>query len=114
MPPKPRTVEVRNLVGVHEICKLAGGVPRSTLARWRRGTFPKPLKRLRMGEVWDLEQVRPWIVARDVALALGEERLEPASWRLVDPGDPGVYEILVRDELVGRIRVKARGDGVWI
>lgn len=114
MPRKARTVEVRNLIGVHEICVLAGGVPRSTLARWRRGSFPKRLKQLRMGEVWDLAQVRPWIVARDVAMALAVDREEPTSWRLADPADPSVYEILAAGEVFGRIRVKARGDGVWI
>lgn len=65
MPPKPRTVEVRNLAGVREVCKLAGGVPRSTLARWRRGSFPKPVKTLSVGEVWDLAEVRAWLAARD-------------------------------------------------
>jgi hypothetical protein len=114
VPARPRIVEVRNLVGVQEICHLAGGVPRSTLARWRRGSFPKPIKKLRIGELWDLAQVRPWLVARDVALALGEDRQEPTSWRLVDRRDPGVYEILVRDEVFGRVRVNAKGEGVWI
>lgn len=114
MPRKARTVELRNMAGVHEICKLAGGVPRSTLARWRRGSFPAPVKKLKMGEVWDLEQVRPWLVARDVAEALRDEQLEPTSFRLVDPADPQVYEIRLRDEVVGRIRVNARGKGMWL
>lgn len=72
MPPRPRTVEVRNIISVNEILKLAGRilngdprqpVPRSTLQRWRdRGAFPKPLKTVgRRTEIWDQVEVRAWL-----------------------------------------------------
>lgn len=74
MPPSPRTVEVRNIVSVLEICKLAGKtlngdarqpIPRSTLQRWRdRHQFPAPLKTVgRRTELWDAVEVRAWLQA---------------------------------------------------
>lgn len=62
----PRTVEVRHLVGVFEVCKLAGGIPRSTLQRWRQPgfhepPFPRPLKSLKSGDVFDASEVRAWL-----------------------------------------------------
>jgi predicted DNA-binding transcriptional regulator AlpA len=69
LPPRARTVEVRNIVTVHEIVKLAGTarqpIPRSTLQRWRdRHGFPEPLKTVgRRTELWDVVEVREWLKA---------------------------------------------------
>jgi predicted DNA-binding transcriptional regulator AlpA len=78
-PSKARTVEVRNIISVHEILKLAGkprqSVPRSTLQRWRdRHEFPRPLKTVgRRTELWDVVEVRAWLEAWR---ARGSEREE--------------------------------------
>lgn len=100
MPPL-RTVGVSDIATVHEVLKLAGGVPRSTLARWRRlHAFPKPIKTVgRRVELWDLGHVRAWL----------------AWWRLrgVDGVEcrilePGLIEIR-EGELCGAFMVGRRG-----
>lgn len=54
------------LLGVAEICKLAGTrstpISRNTLKVWRetRG-FPLPVATLDCGEIWDREEVRLWL-----------------------------------------------------
>jgi predicted DNA-binding transcriptional regulator AlpA len=65
MPRAPRTIEARNIAGVAEVLKECGGIPRSTLIRWReKNEFPRPVKRLKSGEVWDLAEVREWLEQR--------------------------------------------------
>lgn len=62
MPRAARTVEVRSIVGVAETLRLCGGITRATLLRWRkRPGFPKPIRRLKSGELWDASEVRAWL-----------------------------------------------------
>jgi predicted DNA-binding transcriptional regulator AlpA len=66
VPSPPRQIQVRNIAGVAEVLKACGGIPRSTLIRWRKqNAFPRPVKRLKSGELWDLAQVREWLEARN-------------------------------------------------
>lgn len=105
MPPL-RTVAVRDIATVHEVLKLAGGVPRSTLARWRKlHAFPKPIRTVgRRVELWDLGHVRAWL----------------ACWRLrgvegveCEILEPGVLEIR-EGELQARFTVGRRGGLVRV
>jgi predicted DNA-binding transcriptional regulator AlpA len=66
-PHRVRTVEVRNIITVHEVLKTCTTNPRkpttrANLARWReRNDFPKPFKTVgRRVELWDLAEVRAW------------------------------------------------------
>lgn len=70
MPRKARTIQVRNLAGPGEVLselRRLAGVSRMTAYRWRKSEgvrvpFPKPVKRLRDGDVWDLAEVRAWLL----------------------------------------------------
>jgi hypothetical protein len=50
---------------VRELC---GGVPRSTLLRWRERDFPEPVLRFKAArgelELWSRSQVESWLAAR--------------------------------------------------
>jgi hypothetical protein len=66
MPRGPRTVVVRDIVGVAETLRIIGTPSRATFARWRKGVgvverFPRPIRKLKMGELWDAEEVRVWL-----------------------------------------------------
>jgi predicted DNA-binding transcriptional regulator AlpA len=67
MPFQARTVEVRNIGTVHEVCRACGHITRAQLKRYRdRQDFPKPFKVVgRRVELWDLGQVRAWLEARN-------------------------------------------------
>lgn len=67
---EPRTtrepLRPRDILGNAEVRKLAGGITRHTLLRWRElHAFPEPFKRLECGELWDRREVRAWLDARD-------------------------------------------------
>lgn len=50
--------------GSGEVCELAG-VTRKTLKSWReREDFPKPVRSIMSGDLWDLAHVRAWLKAR--------------------------------------------------
>lgn len=51
------------LVGVWEIAKLAK-VSRQAVCNWvsRYNDFPKPLARLAMGNIYDEDEVRKWLI----------------------------------------------------
>lgn len=50
------------IVGVGEIRRLAGGVSRTTLKRWRDDhEFPEPVKSIDAGELWDRREVTDWL-----------------------------------------------------
>ena len=58
-----------NLAGVAEISEKYG-VNRTTISMWDvndRHGFPKPIARLAMGPVYDLDEVDAWFEARRVA-----------------------------------------------
>jgi predicted DNA-binding transcriptional regulator AlpA len=66
MPRAPRTIQVRNIAGPAEVDRelrhLHGGLSRMTAYRWRSSPgFPRPVKRLKGGPVWDLAEVRLWV-----------------------------------------------------
>lgn len=66
MPRPPRQIQVRNLAGPaevdRELRRLQGGLSRMTAYRWRSSPgFPRPVKRLKGGPVWDLAEVRLWV-----------------------------------------------------
>lgn len=100
MPPL-RTVAVRDIATVHEVLKLAGDVPRSTLARWRRShAFPEPIKTVgRRVELWDLGHVRAWLAWRQL------HRQDGVECTILEPG---VLEIREGDRS-GRFTVGRRG-----
>lgn len=62
------TEQSRRLVGVAEIAERLG-VPRSTVSMWdaRRKTngFPKPIERLSMGPVYDLDEIETWYAGKE-------------------------------------------------
>ncbi|BAH30752.1 hypothetical protein [Rhodococcus erythropolis] len=51
----------RYLVGPAEISKLLG-VEANTVNVWkvRHADFPKPVRRLRSGDVWDVREIEAW------------------------------------------------------
>lgn len=66
MPRAPRRVAVRDILGVAETMRLCQATSRATLRRWRTrpdAPFPKPMKKLRSGELWDAAEVRAWLEA---------------------------------------------------
>ena len=66
-------IEARNIAGVAEVLKECGGIPRSTLIRWRaKNEFPRPVKTIKCGELWDLAEVRAWLEQRARAAAAAE------------------------------------------
>lgn len=99
--PALRTVATRDIATVHEVLKLCGNVPRSTLIRWRTTQdFPKPFKTVgKRVELWDLGHVRAWL-----------------AWRMLrdEPGvecrilEPGILEIR-EENMHGRFVVGASG-----
>lgn len=68
MPRAPRKIQVRHIAGPGEVereLRRLAGVSRSTAWRWRSSAgFPRPAKRLRDGQVWDLAEVREWLAKR--------------------------------------------------
>lgn len=67
MPFQARTVEIRNIITVHEVCKICSKDPRkpttrANLARWReRNDFPEPFKTVgRRVELWNKPDVVAW------------------------------------------------------
>lgn len=66
MPRNPRVVRVADIAGVAEVQRICGGISRATFARWRAGTgvrepFPKRMKKVHSGELWDAAEVRAWL-----------------------------------------------------
>lgn len=59
-----------DLVGINEIAELAN-VSRQAVTNWRARfrDFPKPLKELAAGPVFDLDQVKSWLRRRKVPMA---------------------------------------------
>ena len=59
-------VDTDNLVGIAEIARDIG-VSRQVVSNWRSrdATFPQPVKTLSMGPVFDMNDVKNWIVAND-------------------------------------------------
>ena len=49
--------------GVHEIAELAG-VTKQAVCNWtkRHPTFPQPLAKLHMGPIYNLKEVKTWLV----------------------------------------------------
>lgn len=59
---KPEPLLPRDILGNAEVRKLAGGITRHTLIRWReREGFPKPIRSLESGELWDRRHVQAWL-----------------------------------------------------
>jgi len=69
------------LVGSHEIRKMLGGISRQrTYSITGKPDFPRPIRALRSGRIWDANEVEAWIA--------GNPRLLVAS--LHDhPGEDG-------------------------
>lgn len=60
-----RCIPIRDIVGNAEVRALCGNVTRHTLIRWRKELdFPKPIRKLTQGELWDRREVRGWYTAR--------------------------------------------------
>lgn len=60
-----RTVRVVDLAGPGEIQRMLG-INRAVFARWRDGRgvpepLPKPIKKLKTGEIWDKAEIREWL-----------------------------------------------------
>lgn len=58
------TVKIEDIVGVGEILTLAGITNRRVLIAWRARKphpFPKPIRQLAAGEVWDRRAVAAWL-----------------------------------------------------
>lgn len=56
----------KQIVGNAEVREMAGGVTRHTLIRWRElEQFPRPIRTLEAGELWDAREVQQWLRARD-------------------------------------------------
>lgn len=56
-------IPVKDLVGLYEVAEKAGVLP-SAVMNWRsrfRGEFPKPVKQLAMGPVWDWTDIHAWL-----------------------------------------------------
>ena len=51
-----------DIIGPGEIRTMAGGVTRATLMKWRtRDDFPKPIRELGIGPLWDRRAVQTWL-----------------------------------------------------
>lgn len=65
-----KTVAVRDLVDMPEIARRAS-VSKPTVRKWRarhtpervgrKNAFPKPVKNLAIGDLWDWKEVRSWL-----------------------------------------------------
>lgn len=95
-----KAVAVRDIGTVHEVRKLAGGVPRTTLIRWRaKNEFPKPIRTVgRRVELWDLGHVRAWLAWWTL------RRVEGIECRILEPGFIEIRE----GELCGQFVVGRR------
>lgn len=59
-----KTVPAESIVSVSEILALAGVTNRRVLIQWRnrdRHPFPKPIRTLACGELWDGRAVERWL-----------------------------------------------------
>lgn len=62
-------IDVDKLVGAAEIAELLDDISRQRVTQLTsRPDFPKPVAVLKMGKVWDIEDVQEWIDARNKRL----------------------------------------------
>lgn len=62
-------IDVDKLVGAAEIAELLDDISRQRVTQLTsRPDFPKPVAVLKMGKVWDIDDVQEWIDARNKRL----------------------------------------------
>ena len=61
-----RSTMSKKLSGIHEIAELAG-VTKQAVCNWskRSTTFPKPIAQLRMGPIYDHDEIMTWLKKRE-------------------------------------------------
>ena len=58
----PDPIRPQDILGNAEVRRICGNITRSTLIRWRElHGFPKPIRTLEAGELWNRHEVREWL-----------------------------------------------------
>ena len=57
-----KKIDIKNLVGAHEIAQLLGVARPQVVHEWRRRhvDFPEPIAQLRTALIWDWREVLRW------------------------------------------------------
>lgn len=63
---RPGEIKVDDLVGVREVAELAKVTP-AAVANWRIRyiDFPRPVKKLRMGPLFDRNEIEFWLITHN-------------------------------------------------
>lgn len=103
------TIELENLAASKEVAELVGvSSSRVHQLLTEDPTFPRPIWHLKLGRIWDAQEIKAWTARNRVPLvrpSVGHQRRQPTT----APATPGVVQTSPEDRaakvsaLLGRV-----------